>query len=144
MPTEYMMALGEYRFSLTTAAYEEFTHSAEYRWAAQERLGRLPARQYLGPGSETVSLRGVLHPHYRGGMGQLDRMRTEAARGEPLRMTEGNGRIWGDWVVTRVEETRRVFDADGAPRRVEFRLELARYGEDRNQSLQQQVFGFQF
>ena len=141
MPSEHMMALGEYRFSVSTAAYQEFTHSAEFRWASQERLGRLPARQYLGPGEETISLRGVLHPHYRGGLGQIDAMRAEAARGEPLEMSEGTGRIWGKWVITRVEETRRVFDADGAPRRIEFRLQLARYGEEQNRSLRQIVFG---
>ena len=135
------MALGEYRFSVSTAAYQEFTHSAEFRWASQERLGRLPARQYLGPGEETISLRGTLHPHFRGGLGQMDRMRAEAARGEPLEMSEGTGRIWGKWVITRVEETRRVFDADGAPRRIEFRLQLARYGEEQNRSLRQIVFG---
>ena len=136
-----MMALGDYRFSVATAAYRELTRSNEYRWAAQERLGRLPARQYLGPGPETVSLSGVIHPYYRGGLGQVDRMRAEAGRGEPLDLSTGDGTIMGKWVVTRIEETRRVFDADGAPRQVEFRLQLARYGEDRNQTLQQIVFG---
>ena len=141
MPAEHMMALGEYRFMVSTAAYQEFTHTAEHRWAAQERIGRLPARQYIGPGQETVSLRGTLHPHFRGGLGQVGRMRAEAGTGEPLGMIDGTGRDWGQWVITRVEETRRVFEADGAPRRVEFRLELARYGEDENRSLRQIVFG---
>ena len=141
MPAEYMMALGEYRFSLTTAAYQEFTHSAEYRWAAQERLGRLPAQQYVGPGRETISLRGVLYPRFRGGLGQLDRMRAEAGRGVSLEMTEGSGRVWGRWVITRVEETRRIFDPDGTPRKIEFRLELRRYGQEENRSQQQIVFG---
>ena len=141
MPTEHMMSLGEYRFGLSTAAYQDLTHSTTYRWQAQERLGRMPARQYLGPGEETVSLSGVIHPHYRGGLGQVDRMRAEAGRGEPLDLSTGDGTIMGQWVVTRIEETRRVLDADGAPRRIEFRLDLARYGEDRNQTLQQIVFG---
>ena len=141
MPNEHMMALGEYRFSVSTAAYRELTRSNEYRWAAQERLGRLPARQYLGPGPETVSLSGVIYPHYRGGLGQLDRMRAEAGRGEPLDLSTGDGTIMGKWVVTRIEETRQVLDADSAPRRIEFRLQLARYGEDQNQTLQQIVFG---
>ncbi|MDE0434057.1 MAG: phage tail protein [Bryobacterales bacterium] len=74
-------------------------------------------------------------------MGQLDRMRAEAARGEPLDLSTGDGSIMGKWVITRIEETRRVLDADGAPRRIEFRLQLARYGEDRNRSLAQTVFG---
>ena len=129
MPAEIMMSLGEYRFSAPTAAYQELTHSTEYRWAAQERLGRLPARQYLGPGDETITLRGVVHPHYKGGLGQIDRMRTEAGRGEPLLLSEGTGRVLGTWVIERIEETRRVLDADGAPRRIEFNLKLTRYGE---------------
>ena len=141
MPTEHLMSLGEYRFSLSTAAYQDLTHSTTYRWQAQERLGRQPARQYLGPGEETITLRGVVHPYYKGGLGQIDRMRAEAGRGEPLLLSEGTGRILGRWVIRQIEETRRVLDADGAPRRIEFRLDLASYGEDGNQSLQQIVFG---
>ncbi|MDE0167349.1 MAG: phage tail protein [Bryobacterales bacterium] len=56
-------------------------------------------------------------------------------------LSTGDGSIMGKWVITRIEETRRVLDADGAPRRIEFRLQLARYGEDRNRSLAQTVFG---
>ena len=141
MPTEHMMALGEYHFSLSTAAYQDLTHSTTYRWQAQERLGRPPARQYLGPGEETITLRGVVHPHYKGGLGQIDRMRAEAGRGEPLLLSEGTGRILGRWVIRQIEETRRELEADGAPRRIEFRLDLARYGEDENRSLPQIVFG---
>lgn len=124
-----MMALGEYRFGMSTAAYQEFRHSAEYRWASQERLGRLPARQFVGPGREAISLRGVLHPQYKGGLDQVDQMRDEAGRGVSLLLTAGDGRAWGRWVITRVAETQRVFEADGTPRKVEFHLEIARYGE---------------
>ena len=82
-----------------------------------------------------MTLSGVLHPHYKGGLGQLDAMRAEASKGVPLYMTEGSGRIWGQWVITRVEETCRIFDADGTPRRIEFRLQLAIYGEERRTAI---------
>ena len=134
MPAEYMLRLGEYRFSLSTAAYQELSHSAEYRWPAAERVGRWPARQYLGPGQESINLSGVIYPYHRGGIGQIDAMRAEAAKGQPLNMSDGTGRVWGQWVILRVEETRRLLDADGTPRRVEFRLALARYGEDRKEA----------
>ena len=61
-------------------------------------------------------------------------MRGEAGRGKPLMLTEGTGRVWGQWVITRVEETRRVFQADGTPQRIEFRLSIARYGEEREEA----------
>ena len=38
--SETMMALGAYRFSLTSAAYQELSRSNAYRWQTQERLHR--------------------------------------------------------------------------------------------------------
>ncbi len=130
IPRSYMMALGDYRFSLSTAAYQELNRSAEYRWQSQERLQRRPAQQYLGPGREEITLNGTIYPAFRGGLEQLDRMRGEAGKGESLLLVDGTGRVWGQWVITQVEETHRVPSHDGTPRQLEFRLQLARYGED--------------
>ena len=47
---EVMMALGTYRFSLASAAYDSLSRSAAWRWPAQERIGAHPVRQYVGPG----------------------------------------------------------------------------------------------
>jgi len=41
---ETMMALGDYRFSVDTAAYQELKRSQAYRWQPQERLLRRPAQ----------------------------------------------------------------------------------------------------
>lgn len=45
-----MMALGAYRFSLATAAYQRFARTARYRWVANNGVGSEPTQQYLGPG----------------------------------------------------------------------------------------------
>jgi len=127
---ETMLALGPYRFSVGTAAYQNLKHSAAYRWPMQERLGRLPARQFVGAGDETISLDGSIYPHYKGGLGQLDSLRAIAGQGLPLRLTDGRGIAWGQWCVTQIDETQTVFFADGTPRKVDFSLTLARYGED--------------
>lgn len=128
--TETMLALGPYRFAVDRAAYQSLSRSAEYRWPSQERIGRAPARQFVGRGSETVSLSGVIHPHYAGGLGQLDRMRELAGQGLPLQLTDGRGKVWGLWCIERIEETRTVFFANGDPQKIEFSLQLAAYGED--------------
>ena len=129
MPASHMLALGDYRFSLDAAAYQELQRSAAYRWASQPRLGRRPARQFVGQGEETITLNGTIYPHYRGGLGQVDALRSEAAAGRPLQLVTGAGAVLGLWVVERVEETQRLFD-NGDPRRVSFHLELAHYGDD--------------
>lgn len=130
MAAERMLALGDYRFSLDTAAYQELRRSLEYRWSKQERLGRRPAWQYLGSGEESIELTGVIYPEYRGGLEQVARLEAEAGRGQPLILNDENGKVWGKWVVLRLEETRSLFGAGGAPRKIEFTLELRRYGEE--------------
>ena len=126
---DVMIALGGYRFSLDTAAYDTLTRETGWRWSMAERLGSLPAVQYAGPGSEKVELSGTIYPHFRGGLAQLDAMRAEADKGQPLRLVDGRGLYWGLYVITRVSETQSLLGARGEPRRVNFVLELQRYGE---------------
>jgi len=130
MSPDVMIALGAYRFSLPTAAYQNLQRRTEYRWPRQKRLQRRPALQFVGPGFETVTLEGVIHPHFKGGLGQVEAMRGEAGRGEPLEMVDGLGFIHGRWVILSIEEGQRAFFKDGAPRAMTFTVELEKYGED--------------
>jgi phage protein U len=57
-------------------------------------------------------------------------MRTEAGQGEPRILVDGLGRIWGKWAVRRIEETQSTLMPDGVPEKIDFSLELVRYGED--------------
>jgi len=122
-----MMALGNFQFGLNSAAYQELTRSTEQRWASQDRFGQLAALQHTGPGAETITLPGVIYPEFRGGLGQLDRMRELAGRAVPLTLITGTGRILGRYVIERVEERQSVFAAAGLPRKVEFTLNLRLY-----------------
>ena len=127
---ETMMALGEFRFSLHTAAYQTLKRSAEYRWPSQARVGREPALQFTGPGSETVQLNGEIYSHFRGGLDQVGKMRKLAGDGKPLSLTDGVGNYWGKWVITRIEEEKSNFTGPGLPKKISFSLDLAFYGED--------------
>ncbi len=129
MPSEIMLGLGEYRFCLDTAAYDELRRRTEYRWPCQDRINRAPALQFMGPGGETIELGGTIYPHFRGGLGQVDAMRAQAALGAPLLLVDGTGKVMGHWAIESIEETRRVFFADGTPRRIEFRLSIRRYND---------------
>ena len=125
-----MMMLGFYPFSLHTAAYQSLQRRTQHRWPAQDRAGRSPALQYLGPGAEEITLSGVIHPHFRGGRRQIDLMRLASDQGEPLMLVDGLGFIHGRWVIRSIAETASTFFADGAPRAQQFNISLAAYGED--------------
>lgn len=121
-----MLQLGGYQFGIQTAAYQELTRTTEWRWPVQELFGRAPVVQFVGPGGDTITLPGVIFPEWRGGAGQLDAMRAEAARGTTLALVDGQGNSLGRWVIERVEERQSVFAAAGVPRRQEFTVGLRR------------------
>lgn len=125
-----MMALGAFRFGVNRANYQQFTRSAAWRWQAQQRTGRAPAMQFLGAGADEITLEGTIYPHFKGGLRQVEMMRLVAAQGQPLILVDGLGWVWERWVITAIEERKTLFMADGAPRKIEFSMQLSAYGSD--------------
>jgi phage protein U len=129
---DYMAKLGEFAFSIGTAAFQTMERVSSFRWAENERIGANPGLQFIGPGAESISLQGVIYPHFRGGLGQVDRLRTEAGAGKPLLLvyaSERVGQILGYWCLEEVREVRTVFDSGGVPRKIEFSLQLKYFGD---------------
>lgn len=128
MVATVLIGLGPYRFSTTALNIQELQRSWEYRWEAVNRVGARPAMQFLGPGEESVRLHGVIFPHFFGGFGQLEQMRADAAKGKKYGVVSGFGRYYGKWCIRTIDDDQTLFFADGAPRKVEFDIELVHYG----------------
>ncbi|MEY9128351.1 phage tail protein [Bradyrhizobium yuanmingense] len=127
MQSTVLLALGAYRFSINNAAYQKFDRTSAWRWPSTERIGMAPAPQYVGPGEDTITLDGVIYPHYRGGLRQVDQMRAQAGLGQPLPLVTGFGRYLGNYVIEKIREGQETLMSDGAPRRIEFTIELKAY-----------------
>jgi len=128
--TDVMMRLGDYSFSMDAATYQELRRVHEYRWVAQARFGRKDALQNTGPGPERITINGIIYPHFKGGLGQIDAMRSEADKGEPLILVDGTMKVWGKYAIRRIEEAQAVLNERGQPRKQSFQLELEAYGDD--------------
>lgn len=126
---DIMLQLGSMQFGISTAAYQDLSRSTEQRWAAVAKFGRDDALQNLGPGEDTINLRGLIYPEFRGGQGQLDTLRTLMATGKPQLLVDGLGNVHGQWVILRVEERQDTFAGSGVPRRQEFGLSLRKYSD---------------
>lgn len=122
-----MMQLGTFQFCIQTAVYQELIRKNEYKWPSQHRFGQRPSRQFVGIGDETIQLPGVIYPEYRGGFQQVEAMRRMAARGQPLMLVDGLGKLWGRYVIESIDEKQSLFAAFGAPRKMEFSISLARF-----------------
>lgn len=119
-----------YYFNLDTAAFDELKRSSEFRWASQERLSRRPAQQAVGMGEERITLSGAIFGAFKGGIKQLDTLRSIAAQLQPLGLTTGYGDVLGNWCLKNIEEEQSALLQGGIPRKQGFTLEFVRYGDD--------------
>lgn len=124
-----MMRLGGFTFGLSTAAYQELQRQVEYKWASLERFGQMDAKQYTGPGDDSITLNGVVFPEFRGGTGQLDRLRALGASGQPQTLVSGSGKVMGRWIIETVTEGQSIFASGGVPRRQEFTVAVKKFDD---------------
>lgn len=132
-----MMMLGSYPFMIDTAAYEQLSRESAWRWKAQPRIGRKPASQYLGPESHNIRMNGYVLPEFAGGQTQMDQIRASGDGGKPLKLVDGRGYVWGDFVITNLTETQSYFYPTGLPKRIDFQITLQEYGNDQRWGLAQ-------
>ena len=123
-----LMALGSFTFELKTAAFSSLKKSSEYRWSSSETIGNSPILQSLGKGSDRIDLEGVIYPDQVYG-NSIDDLRIIAESQEPQILVDGTGSIHGFWVIKQIAETQSFFDKFGQPKKIEFNINLERYGE---------------
>lgn len=121
-----MMALGLFVFSLSTLPYQELQRRRGWRYASNNRVGKRPARQYVGEDDESINLSGVLLPELTGGDLSLSVIETMADQHTAWPLIEGTGHIYGMFTIDRIDTTRTLFFRDGTARRIEFTIALTR------------------
>ena len=119
-----------YHFNLDTAAFDELRRQTSFRWQGQERLRRSVAQQAVGLGEEKITLKGAILPHHKGGLKQLNTLRTIGRNLRPLNLVTGYGEVLGDWCLVSIEEEQSHLLAGGIPRKQGFTLEFVSYGND--------------
>lgn len=125
-----LMALGAFTFQISTAPFAEIKRSTTQRWAEKQRVGKGAAQQHLGPGEDTITVECRLHAELTGGAENVDRLRAMMATGKAWILTAGTGEVMGRYIITGIDDTRSVLDADGSPRKINFGLTLKRYWDD--------------
>lgn len=125
-----MMALGLYVFGLYTVPYQQLQRQMSWRHPSVSRVGKRPARQFIGPGDDTITLSGVLFPEITGGKVSLAALKSMADEGMAWPLIEGTGIFYGLFVIEELSETDSFFFADGSPRKIEFSLKLTRVDDE--------------
>lgn len=124
-----MMSLGMFVFSLPTLAYQDLQRKTAWRHAETSRVGARAANQFLGPGTDGITLGGVLVPDVAGDAGAIETLRAMGAKGEPYPLVDGRGNVLGAWVIESLDEGQQNFFQDGLARKTDFSLSLKQVDE---------------
>lgn len=117
-------------FNLDTAGFQELKRSTNYNWTGQDRLSRTKAQQGVSIGEERITLTGAIYPTFKGGIGQLQRLRSIGKQLKPLSLSTGYGETLGTWCLTSISEEQSSLLAGGIPGKQGFTLEFVSYGDD--------------
>lgn len=124
-----------------TPNFETLQRDAQFTWVSSDRLSRDPAMQFTGPGEENISLEGRMYPYHFGGLSTLERLRAAGRGGKPyilvrfypLQDPAGYGsETIGNFVIKRVRTVESKIGVTGIAHKIDFTLELTRYGDDLN------------
>ncbi|GHD59829.1 phage tail protein [Jeongeupia chitinilytica] len=128
--TSNLASLGMFVFQRTTLPYTGLKRSSKWRHPSGSRVGARPVSQFVGPDDQTISIDGVLYPEITGGVPSLDQLIKMADEGDAWPLIEGNGYLYGNFVIEGIDESRSYFMHDGTARRIEFTIELKRRDPD--------------
>lgn len=126
-----MMALGLFVFAIGTVPYQQLQRQRQWRHPSSSRIGRRPARQFVGPGDDTITLSGTLYPEITGGKLSMAALAAMADTGKAWPLIDGSGTVYGLYVIEDISETGSLFFADGSPRKIDFSLKLTRIDDER-------------
>lgn len=122
----HLMALGMFLFEIGTLPYDEMQRKTDWQHARSARVGARDATQFTGPGDETISLSGAVYAEIADGRVSLDDLRSMADDGDALPLVDGTGTVYGNFVITAIDERHAFMMADGRARRIDFGIDLLR------------------
>ncbi|WP_439357753.1 phage tail protein [Bradyrhizobium sp. DASA03007] len=124
---------------IDTPNFETIQRDAQYTWTSADRLSRDPAMQFTGPGEDNVVVDGRMFPYHFGGLSTIERMRAAGRAGKPMILVrfypltnpDGYGsEVLGNYVIRRVRTVESKIGVIGIAHKIDFTLELQRYGDD--------------
>lgn len=118
-----MMIFGMFVFSMNTAAYQQLQRTTQWRHASSDRVGDMPAYQFVGRGEDTITLEGSIVPQF-GMPSSITALRAMGDTGKAFALISGTGKVFGMYILTDLQETQTVFFKDGIPRQIDFNLTL--------------------
>lgn len=129
-----LMALGNYVFAIDSLLFSKLQRKRSWRHPSNDRVGMRAASQFAGPGDDTITLGGLLAPGQIGNAEALDDIAAMADAGRAYPLLDGEGYVYGAFVITDLDEDKRNFLVDGQALAVDFVIGLKRVDDDQGET----------
>lgn len=128
MLQNYAMAvLGMFVFTQKTIPFQTLDRESNWRHPTNSVVGGMPKAQFTGKEGEKVTLSGRLMPEITGGRFSIKMLELMADSGGSFPLIDGaTFELVGFFVIESLHETRAEMFGDGAPRVIDFTLNLKR------------------
>lgn len=125
-----LLAIGMFVFEVPNVMFDQLKRRRSWRHPTSERVGARAASQFAGVGDDTITLSGVLAPGVMGRKDALEDLAAMADQGRSWSVVDGDGFIYGAFVILDLDETKRELLANGQAVMIDFSVNLQRVDDD--------------
>lgn len=119
-----VMLYGTVEFSVSSGTFTEFSRATRWHVDVPEPIGVLGIPVGRGTASDEITLRGVSFPGFSGKRDSVQRLRDLADTGKSYLLVDGEGTLYGFWIISTVNERKQGFTPTGVERKAEWDLTL--------------------
>lgn len=116
--------LGSIEFSVPEGTFTAIARHTTWRLDIPDPLEGLGKPVARGRGSDEITIDGLVFPGLTGTLSSVERLRSAGDEGESLLLVDGEGNLYGNWFVARLNERKGPFMPTGIERRSEWTLTL--------------------
>ncbi|WP_292087746.1 phage tail protein [Brevundimonas sp.] len=117
-------------FEVPNVLFDQLKRRRSWRHPTSERVGARAASQFAGVGDDTITLSGVLAPGVMGRKDALEDLAAMADQGRSWSVVDGDGFIYGAFVILDLDETKRELLENGQAVLIDFSVNLQRVDDD--------------
>ena len=122
-----MAVLGMFVFTQKTIPFQTLDRESNWRHPTNSVVGGMPKTQFTGKEGEKITISGRLMPEITGGRFSIKMLELMADSGGSFPLIDGaTFELVGFFVIESLSETRSEMFGDGAPRAIDFTLNLKR------------------
>jgi hypothetical protein len=122
--------LGSVEFSLPAGTFTQIERGTSWRVDVPDPIEGLGVPDVRGRESDEITITGIVFPGFTGTLDSVERLRDAGDAGEPLLLVDGEGTIYGSWVVRSLQEMRAEHLPSGIPRKMNWTLVLVAVPEE--------------